>query len=95
MACSSIVLQGLNGVCKSMGGIKDVYILLKEELGEVSYSTTNPLVVEQIATKNNATFKHYVVRPSVSDYTSEMTSDSAANTAFYTNTVNLQFSKLD
>lgn len=95
MACSSIVLQGLSGVCKSVGGIKDVYIILKEELGAVTYNASNPLVIETITTNNSAKFNHYAVKPSVSDYTSEMTSDNAANTAFYTNTVNLQFSKLD
>lgn len=95
MACSSIVLQGLNGVCKSVGGIKDVYIILKEELGAVTYNASNPLVIETITTNNSARFNHYVVKPSVSDYTSEMTADNAANTAYYTNTVNLQFSKLD
>ena len=93
MACSSIVLAGINTVCKdNMGGIKEVYIVKKDSITEVALTENQ---ISAITMAESAKWSTYKFRKGTSQFTSTMTTDDAAGTMSFETVLALQFSKQD
>lgn len=93
MACSSITLAGINTGCKdNMGGIKEVYIVKKDSITEVTL-TENQISAFTMA--DSAKWSTYKFRKGTSQFTSTMTTDEAAGTMSFETVLALQFSKQD
>lgn len=93
MACSSIVLAGINTGCKdNMGGIKEVYIVKKDSITEVALTENQ---ISAITMAESAKWSTYKFRKGTSQFTSTMTTDDAAGTMSFETVLALQFSKQD
>ena len=93
MACSSIVLAGINTGCKdNMGGIKEVYIVKKDSITEVTLTENQ---ISAITMAESAKWSTYKFRKGTSQFTSTMTTDDAAGTMSFETVLALQFSKQD
>lgn len=93
MACSSIVLAGINTGCKdNMGGIKEVYIVKKDSITEVALTENQ---ISAITMADTAKWSTYKFRKGTSQFTSTMTTDDAAGTMSFETVLALQFSKQD
>lgn len=93
MACSSIALAGINTGCKdNMGGIKEVYIVKKDSITEVTLTEHQ---ISAITMAETAKWSTYKFRKGTSQFTSTMTTDDAAGTMSFETVLALQFSKQD
>lgn len=93
MACSSITLAGINTGCKdNMGGIKEVYIVKKDSITEVTLAENQ---ISAITMAESAKWSTYKFRKGTSQFTSTMTTDDAAGTMSFETVLALQFSKQD
>ncbi len=93
MACSSITLAGINTGCKdNMGGIKEVYIIRKDDVTAVTVATNQ---ISAITLASDAAFKTYKFRKGTSQFTSTYNTDDAAGTASFETVLALQFSKME
>lgn len=93
MSCVS-TLSGLQLGCESnMGGLKCVYIANYDDV--VSVTNTGVNEITDITMAATAKFKKYEFRKQTGSLTSTITKDDAIGTIYYTNEVNLQFSKME
>lgn len=97
MDCISATLAGIQTGCKdNMGGIKEAYIVLYKDVLEAE----NPFTVtEDVITAIDATvaakFQKYTFRKQTGGLTSTLTVDDTVGTQYWTNSLTLQFSKME
>ena len=75
-----------------MGGIKEVYIVKKDSITEVTLSENQ---ISAITMADSAKWSTYKFRKGTSQFTSTMTTDDAAGTMSFETVLALQFSKQD
>lgn len=92
MACNSIALNGLCGSCStSIGGIKAVYIALREDVTVALDVDGNK--IKTVTMKGDAKFKKYTFRKQAGSLSSEATIDDANGSSYFTNSVDINFVK--
>lgn len=94
--CTSLVLNGLDISCAdSIGGIKEVYIALRDKVTQITVDGENEGMIQAITMANTEKFKTYKFRKQTGSLTSTVTTDDAAGTSYVSSVLALQFTKAD
>lgn len=95
MACTqSLTLNGIGEACaKAVGGVRKVYIALRDDVDEVTLNT-GKTAIEAISMKNSAKFKTYEFHKNTANMQTETEAPDDDYPQFNT-TVSMAFSKMD
>lgn len=94
--CTSLALNGLDISCAdAIGGIKEVYISLRDKVSAISLDSETEGLIQTITMEDSAKFKAYKFRKQTGSLTSTVTTDDAAGTSYVSSVLALQFSKAD
>lgn len=95
MACSSIALTNIAKECRnSSGGIKDIWIILADDVTSVAVDSTTEMVTG-ITLASGKTYSHWQFNAETANAASTTTVDNAAGTMFVQTDLALQFSKME
>lgn len=96
ISCNSLTLSGLDIQCTdAVGGIKEVYIILRDKVSSIVLDGDNEGQIQTITTTDEAKFNTYKFKKQTGSITSTVSIDDAAGTSFITSVLALQFSKAD
>lgn len=91
MSCSTNTLLGISLDCPGIAGVSAVYIVKKENLASVTFSTLD--LISGITMVSDEKFLQYNFRRGNANFTSEGQKNDKNNTGFFTTTLNLQFNR--
>lgn len=96
MACQSYTLAGIESGCRgdNLSGVKYVLFANKDDIASIALDASGETITG-ITMSGSTTFKKYEFAKETGSLTSEFTADDTAGVAYWTNTLALQFNKLE